>query len=149
MIGEGLNDLTSMETGEIKEIDDNLIDMVDIEKEQPVTTEEELKAFEIVKNILDSNGRDVTNLAYRDNLSYFNVIDRVITNWFLRLYSDREEKNIITRLDVELVRKLCPVFKVENSPKGSGLSRVYFNNIEDLRGMENLIIACFDELKRN
>lgn len=116
-------------------------------KPNVITTQEELRAFSIVKEILQVNERNVENLKYKDNSSYFNIINRVITKWFIRFYSDRDNRSIITRLDSDTVEKLCPNFRVENAPKSNGASRNYINSVEDLLELESLIIACYDEVK--
>ncbi|WP_375088851.1 type I restriction endonuclease [Peribacillus sp. RS7] len=111
------------------------------------TTEEELRAFSIVKEILQASERNVDNLKYKDNSSYFGIINRVITKWFIRFYSDRDNRSLIIRLELETVKKLCPSFRVEDAPKSNGVSRIYINSVEDLLELKSLIIACYDEVK--
>jgi hypothetical protein len=49
--------------------------MEDISKEDKTdrvfTTEDELTAFNIVKEILTENQRDISDLKYKDTISYF------------------------------------------------------------------------------
>lgn len=65
-----------------------------INKNEVVTTLEELEGFAIVKSIL--NGVvDISRLAYRDNASYFNVLlDDNIRKTICRLYFNRSQKYI-------------------------------------------------------
>ncbi|MCM3732662.1 hypothetical protein M3196_13400 [Fictibacillus nanhaiensis] len=158
IIGEGLS-FTNVQAEQAQEdilisnqtkvdVDDKLED-VNEEKTKPgvLTTEEELRAFSIIKETLEVSGRDVENLKYKDNSSYFNIMNRVITKWFIRFYSDTGNKNIITRLEPQVVDQMCPGFRVEESPKGMGNSRIYINSVEDLLEMKSLILACYDDIK--
>ncbi len=63
-------------------------------KNEVVTTMEELEGYAIVKSIL--NGFvDISRLAYRDNASYFNVLlDDSIRKTICRLYFNRSQKYI-------------------------------------------------------
>ncbi|MBD7966273.1 type I restriction endonuclease [Fictibacillus norfolkensis] len=157
IIGEGLSftnvqanqpkeDILVSDQTMVKEGDKLEEDNDEITKPSILTTEEELRAFSIIKETLEVSGRVVENVKYKDNSSYFNIMNRVITKWFIRLYSDTENKNIITRLDTQAVDQLCPGFRVEESPKGMGKSRIYINSVEDLLQMKSLIIACYDEV---
>jgi predicted type IV restriction endonuclease len=74
-------------------------------------------------------------------------MNRVITKWFIRFFSDTENKNIITRLDTQIVEKLCPNFRIDEAPKGLGGSRIYLQSVEDLLEMKSLILVCYDEVK--
>lgn len=63
-------------------------------KNEVITTMEELEGYAIVKSIL--NGFvDISRLAYRDNASYFNVLlDDSIRKTICRLYFNRSQKYI-------------------------------------------------------
>ncbi|OUM93485.1 type I restriction endonuclease [Parageobacillus thermoglucosidasius] len=111
-----------------------------------VTHEDEIRTFEIVKNILVKAERDVSQLNYKDTTAYFSIFDRVTTRWFLRIDLDATEKNIITRLDVYLASKLCPDFTVIQAPKGRGESRIIIQSIDDIKKLANLIVNSFDAL---
>ncbi|OUM85404.1 MAG: DNA polymerase III subunit epsilon [Bacillus thermozeamaize] len=111
-----------------------------------VTHEDEIRTFEIVKNILVKAERDVSQLNYKDTTAYFSIFDRVTTRWFLRIDLDAIEKNIITRLDVNLASKLCPDFTVVQAPKGRGESRIIIQSIDDIEKLANLIVTAFDAL---
>lgn len=112
----------------------------------PTTTVEELKAFDIIKKMLEDNGRDIENLKYKDTLNYFNVMNRVITKWFIRVNLDQSVKYIYTRLEPEVARELCPNFEVIEGIKSTCNSRIIINEVEDLEEMKELIITCFDEV---
>lgn len=112
-----------------------------------ITTEEELKSFEIVKDILQHSKFSINELKYKDTINYFSIFNKVTTKWFLRINLNASEAHILTRLPVDLVVKLCPeTFKIETAPKGYGESRIIIQSIEDLKELSNLIIACYKEV---
>lgn len=110
------------------------------------TTEEEEASFAIIKSILEKHNRDVSALGAKDTTVYYAVFIRNIFNWFLRVNLDSQNKQVITRLPVEQAQMLAPTFKVEPAPKGLGESRVYIDSHNDLIKLEELILACFDNL---
>lgn len=60
-----------------------------------ITTEEELQGFYIIKSILGSAGVDLTQIQYRDTLSYFGVnYQGKVTKWICRLYFNDNKKSI-------------------------------------------------------
>lgn len=146
MVSQGL--FPQEEAPAQEEIITEAISPGDAENEKPkaITTDEELKAFDIVKNILITAGRNVTELSYKDTINYIGIHNRVTTNWILRLMLDGNRKNLLTRLSVEKAAELSPEFKVEEAPKGHGLSRVYINSADDLCKLNKLIVQCFDEV---
>jgi len=112
-----------------------------------ITTEDELKSFEIVKDILDQSKLNINDLKYKDTINYFSIFNKVTTKWFLRVNLNASEAHILTRLPVDLVVKLCPeTFKVETAPKGYGESRIIIQSISDLKELSNLIITCYKEV---
>lgn len=155
IISEGLS---PKEQNESIEIENNKQESVENEKTEEsidddkkvykraiVTTEEELKAFDIVHNILLSAERDISNLKYKDTTGYFNIYNRVITKWFMKINLDAQRKYVVTRIDHEVCSKILPDFEIEEAPKSLGASRIYIGSIEQLQEMSNLIITCFDE----
>ncbi|MGE0995183.1 type I restriction endonuclease, partial [Bacillus sp. GMa5/2] len=113
------------------------------------TTENELTAFNIVKEILTENQRDISNLKYKDTISYFCIMNRVITKWFIRLFLDGDAKSLVVRLDLEATKQLCPNFVVEQAPKSQGVSRIFIDNVNDLKDLEALITSCYDQILAN
>ncbi|WP_242220988.1 type I restriction endonuclease [Bacillus cereus group sp. BfR-BA-01380] len=111
-----------------------------------VTIEDELLAFDIVKEILLENNRDISEVKYKDTISYFGIMNRVITKWFVRLFLESDVKSLIVRLDLETTKQLCPDFVVEPAPKSQGISRIFINEVNDLKKLESLIIACYDHI---
>lgn len=121
----------------------------DDKKAEVTTTDEELRAFDIVKDILESANRDTSEIQHKDTLNYFGIHNKNTAHWFLRLNFNATRKNIVTKLTVEKVISLVGQYEVEESPKGNGLSRIYINQVEDLKRLNNLIIECFDSLSQD
>lgn len=115
-----------------------------ISKKQITTTEEELKAFEIIKKILENGGKDVSNLQHKDTTVYFGIFIKNIFNWIIRLNLDSANKHIITKLPIEKVQIYAKDFKAETAPKGQGESRIYIDSVDDLYKLEGLILECYD-----
>jgi len=151
--------LTPKETKTSEKIETSLVAaasaeiMEDISKEDKTdrvfTTEDELTAFNIVKEILTENQRDISDLKYKDTISYFCIMNRVITKWFIRLFLDGDAKSLVVRLDLEATKQLCPNFVVEQAPKSQGVSRIFIDNVNDLKDLEPLIISCYDQILSN
>ena len=96
-----------------------------------ITTEEELRAFEIVKAAAASVVPDAEAIVYNDTQAYFAVQYRVTTRWFARFFiQDRERKIAVVRLDLEPIRALCPDTEWEAAPGGG--SRAYFTDMEEI-----------------
>ncbi|MBD5799698.1 DNA polymerase III subunit epsilon [Bacillus pseudomycoides] len=111
-----------------------------------ITTDDELIAFDIVKEILVKNQRDISDVKYKDTISYFGIMNRVITKWFIRLFLESESKSLVVRLDLETTKQLCPNFVVEQAPKSQGVSRIFINDVHDLKKLEALILSCYDQI---
>lgn len=112
-----------------------------------VTTQEELDGFEIIKNILVKNNRDISEINYKDTTNYFSVYLKNITKWIIRFNFDASKKNIVTKISVETAKEYCPSYEIEQSPKGLGESRVFIKSIEELTNLEKLIIEAYNFVK--
>ncbi len=115
-----------------------------------LTTEDEIKSFDIIKNVLESNGRDVSELQYKDTMSYFGIFTKNANSWFIRIYLETANKYIIARLSVDKSQALASNYKVEPAPKGHGenSSRIYIESISDLNSLDKLILECYDEINK-
>ncbi len=118
-------------------------------KNKPVvfTSEEELKGFEIIKEILSEHQKDVSNIGYKDTTVYFAVFKRSINYWFMRLRLDNQNPFLLTRLPVDQATQFATDCKVEAAPKGYGESRIYISGIDDLVKLDKLILECFESVK--
>lgn len=116
-------------------------------KKSIITTQDEIKAFEMIKNILEANNKDTVGINYKDTTSYFSIHLNSITKWFIRLNLDATNKNIMVKLPIEKINELCGSFKVDVAPKGIAESRIYINDIKDIECLSDLIIKCYDSLE--
>lgn len=112
-----------------------------------VTTENELKGFEIVKSILQKNNRDISEVNYRDTTNYFSIYLKNTTKWIIRFNLDAGKKNVMTKLTLESAKESCPNYEVEQAPRSVGESRVYIKSIDDLHDLEKYIVDAYDFVK--
>lgn len=117
-------------------------------KKQSATTEEEVKGFEMIKKILITGNRNISELQYKDTLNYFGIFTKNIFNWFIRLSLDSTNKYLIARLPVEIASQFTSGYKIESAPKGHGenSSRIYIESLNDLQKLEKLILSSYDEV---
>lgn len=112
-----------------------------------ITTDEELQAFEKIKEITSkSNLPSRKELGYKDVVSYFGVHVGKPAWWFLRLYLSPKRKSLVTRLSVEEVKSLCSDFEVQEigASLGEAASRVVISSIDDLDKIASLILRCYE-----
>ena len=117
-----------------------------IKNTEIITTEDELKSFDYVKEMLVKFGRNVDQLEYKDTVGYFSINVSNINNWFIRLNLDSPNKNFVTRIGPDILVKYSNGFKIEAAPKGMGESRVYINSAEDIKELDSLITYCYDKM---
>ncbi|WAL59494.1 type I restriction endonuclease [Thermocoleostomius sinensis] len=117
--------------------------MVDAKVE---TTEEELAAFEKVKEIVAASKDYHLEIKYKDVVSYFGINVGKVTWWFLRLYLSQKKKSFVTRLPIETVKSLASDFEVQEmtASLGDATSRVIISSIEDLDKLTPLILKCYE-----
>ena len=96
----------------------------------PVTTEEELQGFSVVKALL-YGVMELDRITYRDTLNYFSVtIDDKVTKWICRLYFNGSTKFIrFPELDEE-------GSKTDRGPK------IPINSINDLYNFKDKLIEA-------
>ena len=111
-----------------------------------ITTDEELKFFEIVKEICIKSGYDEKNLIFRDTINYCNISYEKPTKWFIRYFGDAKRKHISTLIPTDEAIKILPGFNVEDAPTVFGVSRIFVNDIEQLRDFEKVILRSIEIL---
>lgn len=114
-----------------------------------VTSDVELKSFDMVKSILSEAGKNIEDLGYKDTSVYFCIYVKNPSNWITRLNLDSQKKTITTNLPIQKVIDMAPGFIVEDAPKSFGVCRVIINSIEDMLNLKQLIVACFEDVVRN
>ena len=133
-----------LETGNEEVVD---ADIKELNKKGVITTEDELKGFEIVKKILEKNNRDISEVNYRDTTNYFSIYLKNTTKWIIRFNFDAGRKNVMTKLTVENAKESCSDFEVEQAPRSVGESRVYINSVDDIERLEKYIVDAYDFVK--
>lgn len=95
------------------------------------TTDEELRAFELIKQIVGPHVPDAELIRHNDTERYFAIQYNVTTRWFARLFiQDRDKKIAVFRLPSETARTLATGFEFEDAPGGG--SRFFFTSVDDL-----------------
>lgn len=118
----------------------------DSKKREIVTTEEELEGFEIIKNILTKNSRNITAVSYKDTVDYFGIFNKNVNHWFIRFfYNSETNKHIAIRLYPEKVTTEFPDVKYRTRQSEDNVIRVDVSGNIDLSKYEKLIIKSFDE----
>jgi predicted type IV restriction endonuclease len=112
-----------------------------------LTTKQELKSFEIIRDILSKENRDVSEVKYKETGRYFGIMNRVVTRWFVRINYNSRKPHFNLRIDPNKCKQLIPSCIVEESPKKEGLSRVYIDKPEELYKYSSLIVASYDSVK--
>lgn len=113
-------------------------------KREIITTEDELKSYEMIRELLEHAGKDISGVNYKDTTIYFGIYNNNVTNWFIRLNLDSANKHIITKLPLEKAEQLAGGFKVEPAQKGNGESRIFIEEIENIKELSQLIIECYN-----
>ena len=95
-ITETMNDKlkTVLDTNDLKqEIQEEPVDEI-IEEKKIITTQEELEAYFIIKNILKSEA-PIQDITYKDNERYMSILYKTkATKWICRLYFNSSNKYI-------------------------------------------------------
>lgn len=111
-----------------------------------VTTDEEMRFHSLVSEACVRAGFDSARILCRDTVNYFNVSLDKPTKWFLRLFADARRKNLVTPLPAALVRELAPGFEVEEAPQVFGTSRVYIDSVEQVSGLEQVVVRSLQSV---
>ncbi|WP_045573923.1 hypothetical protein [Desulfosporosinus sp. I2] len=56
-----------------------------IKSKEIITTDDDLKSFEYIKEMLAKYGRNVDQLGYKDTQNYFSIYVSNLNNWFIRI----------------------------------------------------------------
>ena len=120
------------------------------EKKVPniVTTEEELEAFFIVKNLL-ADLADIHDITYKDTESYINILYRGnIRKWICRLRLTDNLKTLIIPDEAKKETKypLTDIYELKNYKDALSevLQRIYNNNQHPLKVGAGYCFTCFD-----
>jgi hypothetical protein len=114
-----------------------------------VTTQQELDVYETVKALCLHAGYDEGQILLRDTVNYCNISFGRPTKWFVRFFGDTRRLNITTLVPTSQAREVAPDFDVEESPQVFGVSRIYFDNIDQLRSLEVVILQSLNILLKS
>lgn len=108
-------------------------------KRQAVTTEEELKVYQLVTEMIADVLPDRAKLRYQDTTGYFAILYAKSTGWFARFQvQDRDRKCVFLRLPAGQVRELAPGHDVDETPNNFGPTRMYFSSLDELAALKPL-----------
>lgn len=115
-----------------------------VEKEKGViTTEAELKAFEMVKKLLVKADKDISDVDYKDTVSYFAIYKRNINGWFVRFVLDQQQTLVMIRLEYSLAKEVSSDLKIQ--PLNSkGITKVFIDSLDDMNKLEPFILKAFE-----
>lgn len=109
-----------------------------------VTTVEEHRFHALVADICAENGYERSRILERDTVNYFNVsVDRP-TKWFLRYFGDQKRKNVVTPLPVDVARELANGLEVEECPPSMGVSRIYIEDVEQMKTLVQVVMRSLE-----
>jgi len=112
------------------------------EKPEVVTTEEELKAFYLIKEMVSNAVPDPSVISYTDRVYYFSVHLDSPSKWFVRLRCRPRKSSIVLRISPEEAQGLAVGFTVRKYIGGSlDLAEVIISSIEDIKHLQNLLVA--------
>lgn len=152
MVSKGLDheespceELENKEKETIEQPTDNIIINNQINKRKGIiTTDDELKAYEIVKNILTNHAKDCSEVYYKDTTNYFCVYNKFLTRWIIRINLDAKDKSIMFKIPLEILKEKFSDIQIDVAPKGIAESRIYINNIEDIEKYSEIIVMAYD-----
>jgi hypothetical protein len=113
-------------------------------KKTITTTEYEMRAFALVKDILEEAGQDFQSLHYKDTTSYFGIFLKNPSNWIIRINLDSSKKHITTNLSIERLQELAVGYEVGEGNKGIGVSRVFIESVDDVLKLKQVIIEAYN-----
>lgn len=123
---------------------ESLVDETNEEKAKIiVTTDEELKAFEMTKELLKKAHKDISNIDYKDTVSYFGIYNRNVNGWFVRFVLDQQPTLAMIRLEYTLAKEILSDLKLQ--PLNSkGITKVFIDSLDDMDKLEPFILKAFE-----
>lgn len=123
---------------------ESLVDEANEEKSKVIiTTDEELKAFEMTKELLLKAHKDISNIDYKDTVSYFGIYNRNVNGWFVRFVLDQQPTLAMIRLEYTLAKEISSDLKLQ--PLNSkGITKVFIDSLDDMDKLEPFILKAFE-----
>lgn len=108
-----------------------------------VTTDEELRAFEMTKELLKKAHKDISNIDYKDTVSYFGIYNRNVNGWFVRFILDRQPTLAMVRLEYTIAKEISSNLKLQ--PLNSkGITKIFIDSLADMAKLEPFILKAFE-----
>ncbi len=123
---------------------ESLVDEANEEKSKLIiTTDEELKAFEMTKELLLKAHKDISNVDFKDTVSYFGIYNRNVNGWFVRFVLDQQPTLAMIRLEYTLAKEISSDLKLQ--PLNSkGITKVFIDSLADMDKLEPFILKAFE-----
>ncbi len=123
---------------------ESLVDETNEEKLKVIiTTDEELKAFEMTKELLAKAHKDISSVDYKDTVSYFGIYNRNVNGWFVRFVLDQQPTLAMIRLEYTLAKEIPSDLKLQ--PLNSkGITKVFIDSLDDMNKLEPFILKAFE-----
>jgi len=109
--------------------------------------DEKQEFYRVVREMCVEVGASPDAILSKDTVNYFNISFSKPTFWFVRLFTDTKRKNITTLVTVEEAIGFAKGFEIEQAPAAFGVSRVYFNDLAQVRDLKVLIARSLEMLQ--
>jgi DNA polymerase-3 subunit epsilon len=105
-------------------------------------SDDEIAAFNIVKQILKNYKIDCEQICYSLTSSFLSInYSMTYQRWFLRIKLSGKKKYVVTEFDIKSIKNIVGDLAVEECPKSiSGQSRVLINSVDDIKKLDKLIV---------
>jgi hypothetical protein len=111
------------------------------------TSDEELEAFRYITRSVSLHVPEPAKLQYQATTGYLAVLYAKSSGWFARfMMRGRGRKHVCLRLPMERVRQLAPTYEIGEVSANFGSCRVFFQSLEDLRGLDEVFVQAVREV---
>lgn len=126
---------------------ETIVDEITEDKSKTIiTTDNELKAFDMVKDILSKAGKDISDIDYKDIMSYFAIYKRNINGWFVRFILDLQPTLAMLNIEYTLVKDIPTELKIQPLTS-KGITKVFIDSVDDITKLEQFILKAFERVE--
>lgn len=111
-----------------------------------VTTKEELKAFDLVRDILKKAGKDISDIDFRDTVSYFAIYKRNINGWFVRFILNEQPTLAMLNIEYAIAKEILSDLKMQPLTS-KGITKVFIDSVDDINKLEPFILKAFERVE--
>lgn len=108
-----------------------------------ITTEDELNSFDMVKDILVKAGKDISDVGYKDTVSYFGIYNRNVNGWFVRFILDHQPTLAMIRLEYSSAKEIPSDLKIQ-PVNSKGFVNIFIDSVDDIKKLEPFILKAFE-----